>query len=87
MRYKVWIALIVCGTFLALAPPVSDYLASRQIAQMLVERKDFNSVSLGQPLMSSEYRFGCWALGAAMIGVGTVGGWREHGGYLDDGAI
>jgi hypothetical protein len=84
MRYKIWITLVVCGTLLALAPPVSDYLASYQVAQVMVERKDFSSVSLGQPLMSSEYRFGCWALGAAMIVVGIVGGWRQHGDHIDD---
>jgi hypothetical protein len=30
MRYKIWITLIVCGTLLALAPPISDYLAARR---------------------------------------------------------
>jgi hypothetical protein len=34
--------------------------------------------------MSSEYRFGCWALGAAMIMVGTIGGWREDAGKPGD---
>jgi hypothetical protein len=84
MRYKVWIALIVCGTLLALAPPVSDYISNYQISRVLLERKDFNSVSFGIAPMSSEYRFGCWALGAAMIGIGVIGGWREHGGYIDE---
>ncbi len=77
MRYKIWTTLIVCGTLIVLAPPAADYLANHQIMQLLVERKDFTSVNLGLPPMSSEYRFGCWALGAVMIAVGIVGGCRE----------
>jgi hypothetical protein len=84
MRYKIWMTLIVCGTIIALAPPLSDYLSNYRISQMLIERKDFNSVSLGILPMSSEYRFGCWALGAAMILVGILGGWREDAGVSDN---
>jgi hypothetical protein len=73
MRHEVATTLIICGTLLALAPPVSDYFADHQISQILQERKDFNSVSLGILPMSSEYRFGCWALGAVMIGIGVLG--------------
>jgi len=80
MRYKIWMTLIICGTIIVLAPPMSDYLSNYRISQMLIERKDFNSVSLGILPMSSEYRFGCWALGAAMILVGILGGWREDAG-------
>jgi hypothetical protein len=72
MRHEVAIALIICGTALALAPPLSDHFQDQQIAQLLLERKDFNSVSLGILPMSSQYRFGCWALGAVMIGVGIA---------------
>jgi hypothetical protein len=84
MRYKIWITLIVCGTLIALAPPLSDYLFNHQVQRMLIERKDFNSMSFGTPLMSSEYRFGCWALGGAMIAVGTIGGRRESDRRADD---
>src|SRR3954468_16753183 len=55
MRYKIWIALIVCGTFLVIVPPVSDYLMNYRVSQMLLERKDFNSVNLGVLPMSSQY--------------------------------
>jgi hypothetical protein len=48
------------------------------------ERKDFNTFSLGLAQMSSEYRFGCWALGAVMILIGTIGGWREDAGSPSD---
>jgi hypothetical protein len=84
MRYKIWMTLIICGTIIVLAPPLSDYLSNYRISQMLIERKDFNSVSLGILPMSSEYRFGCWALGAAMILVGVIGGWREDGDMPDN---
>jgi hypothetical protein len=84
MRYKIWMTLIICGTIIVLAPPLSDYLSNYRISQMLIERKDFNSVSLGLSPMSSEYRFGCWALGAAMIVVGVLGGWREDPGVSDN---
>lgn len=84
MRYKIWITLIVCGTLLVLAPPLSDYLSNYRLSLLLVERKDFNSINFGLAPMSSEYRFGCWALGAAMILVGTIGGWRENGGQPDE---
>jgi hypothetical protein len=75
MRYEVATTLIICGTLLALAPPVSDYISDQQIAQILVARKDFTSFSMGIPPMSTEYRLGCWALGAVMIGIGVVGSW------------
>jgi hypothetical protein len=77
MRYKIWPTLIICGTILVLAPPLSDYLDNYRVSQMLIERKDINRVSFNQAPMSSEYRFGCWALGGAMVLIGTIGGWRE----------
>jgi hypothetical protein len=83
MRYKIWITLIVCGTLIVFAPTLSIYLANREISQIMIERKDFNSFSLGHAPMSSEYRFGCWVLGAAMILVGTIGGWREDASSSD----
>jgi hypothetical protein len=60
-----------------LASPLSDYLTNLRISQMLIERKDFNSVSFGLSPVSNEYRFGCWAMGAIIILVGIIGGWRE----------
>ena len=84
MRYKIWIALIICGTFLVITPPLSDYLTNYRISQILVERTDFNSVNFGVSPMSSQYRFGCWALGAAMVLVGVIGGWREESGVSGD---
>jgi hypothetical protein len=84
MRYKIWLTLIICGTIIVLAPPLSDYLINYRISEMLIERKDFNSVSFGLSPMSSQYRFGCWALGATMILVGVIGGWREEASRIED---
>jgi hypothetical protein len=79
MRYKIWMTVIICGTLLVLASPISDYMYGKQLADLLIERKDFNNISLSTERMTGGYRFGCYALGAIMIGVGIIGGWREHG--------
>lgn len=84
MRYKIWLTLIVCGTLIVLAPPLSDYLFNHQVSQMLIERKDFANFSFGIAPMSSPYRFGCWALGSLMIAVGIIGGWREPASHPDE---
>lgn len=73
LRYEVAVTLIGCGTLLALAPPLSDYLAMRQIASIIVEREDFNRVSMGIEPMSETYRAGLWTLAAAMIGIAVAG--------------
>jgi hypothetical protein len=78
MRHEVAIVLIICGTLLALAPPASDYYNQREALQVLVDRPNLDDLHITFPQMSSEYRFGCWALGAAVIGVGIYGGWRRR---------
>jgi hypothetical protein len=80
MRYHIWMTLVMCGTLIVLAPPISDYLAGYQLQKILSERKDIGNVNFGLGTvgpMSENYRFGCWALGAAMIAVAVVGGSRE----------
>ena len=77
MRYKLWITLIVCGTLLVVLPPLSDYMASFQASKILAEQKEFQRINYKIAPMSIEYRFGCLALGAAMIGIGVLCGWRE----------
>lgn len=69
MRHEVAVALILCGTALAVTPPASDYLNQRQITQVLIQREDFSNVSSGIAPMSQQYRLGCWGLGAAMIAI------------------
>jgi len=78
MRTEVTIVLVICGTLLVLAPPASDYFATQQAAKLLAAQHDFQSVHFGIQPMSETYRLGCWALGAAMIFVGIVGGWFNH---------
>lgn len=73
MRYEVVTTLILCGTLLVLAPPISDYLARRQVVEVFVARTEFNNVTLNVEPLSSEYRLGCWILGAAMICIGVFG--------------
>ena len=60
------VALIVVGGILILAPIVADYLHEAHRVQLM--EKGASSVTLPEPL-SSEYRFGCWFTGAAMIAV------------------
>jgi hypothetical protein len=48
MRYKIWITLIVCGTLIVLASPVSDYFATYQVSRVMVERKDANNINFFQ---------------------------------------
>ena len=91
MRYEIAIALILCGTLLVLAPPVSDHLAARQASEVMKSRPDLMSaefVSSGLRPMSYTYRAGCMALGAAMIGTGVLGsfcckGASAHGETFD----
>ena len=71
MKTGIAIALIVCGTFLVVTPAVHDYLLVRSLSGVLLSRTDLLSVNVGEP-MSSAYRFVCWALGAAMIGIAVV---------------
>jgi hypothetical protein len=85
MRHEVAIALIICGTLLALAPPASDHFTNRLIAQLMAEQPDVISFSLNSKPMSSNYRFGCWALGAAMVGIGIIGSFKSCGGNNYDG--
>lgn len=78
MRHPIAIVLIFCGTLLVLAPPASDYLREREATLLLRERSDFTQVRLATDALSTEYRFGCWALGAAMIAVGIYGAWPRE---------
>jgi hypothetical protein len=60
------VALIVVGGILILAPIVADYLHEAHRVQLM--EKGASSVTLPEPL-SSEYRFGYWFTGTAMIAV------------------
>ena len=78
MRNEVSVILILCGTLLVVTPPASDYLARREQIKAMIARTDLNNISTTPGAMSDQYRFGCWALGAAMIGIGVVGSWSRR---------
>ena len=75
MDRRVAIVLIVMGSLLAAVPPASDYLHERNVTQIMIAEPGPARIQMRRP-MSSEYRFGCWALGAAMIGIGVLGSLR-----------
>ena len=60
--------LIVFGAVLILAPVVADSIRTSHVARLL--EAGANSVTL-DPAISTEYAFGCWLAGAAMVGVGV----------------
>jgi len=76
MRPAVSVALIVCGAIIVVIPPVYDYLLAQMGASVMVARTDMASINVGEPL-SQVYRFGCFALGAAMIVIAIVGAFKK----------
>jgi hypothetical protein len=75
MRNYIAIALIVCGTLLALAPILSDCIQGLEIAKALSGRWPiYPSGFYRQPLEES-YRIATWLLGGSMIGLGFTSGW------------
>lgn len=84
MRHELAVTLVVCGTLLALAPPLYDYFAGRAQASAMLEvvkavasQSDAKIQTTVWPQLSSDYRFGCWMLGAMTIAIGVIGGWRR----------
>ncbi|MCA9238338.1 MAG: hypothetical protein KDA44_22855 [Planctomycetales bacterium] len=73
LRYEMAVTLVICGTLLAITPPVSDYFARRQIAEVIIARTDFQTVSMAVDTLSRPYRASLWLLGAVMIAVGIGG--------------
>ena len=65
MKSSVAITLIIAGVCLIAAPIIADYLHTAQVAAAL-GKTGVTSVQLHYSL-SSEYRFGCWAIGSAII--------------------
>ena len=60
--------LIVFGAVLILAPVVANTIRTSQVASLL--EAGANNVSL-DPAVSTEYAFGCWLAGAAMVALGV----------------
>ncbi len=77
MRRQIALGLIICGTLLALAPVLSDFVQGLQMAQALGhDIAATDSTFLRQPLDGS-FQVASWLMGGAMVTLGAVGGWRE----------
>ena len=71
MKTPAVITLVIMGAFLIAAPIASDYLPRAQIVEAF-STTGANQVTLGENL-SEAYRFGCWLVGALMIGAAIIG--------------
>jgi hypothetical protein len=78
MRNCVAIVLIVCGTLLASAPAVSDFLQAREVAQQLSDKAATAQRTFFRQPLEEGYRVGSWILGGAMISLGIIGCRRDH---------
>jgi hypothetical protein len=70
MRIEIVITFIVGGVIVVALPPLSDAWRAFMVTRLL--ERGSNSVML-EGRMEDIYRFGCWALGALMIGVAVIG--------------
>ncbi|MGC4031715.1 MAG: hypothetical protein QM754_08275 [Tepidisphaeraceae bacterium] len=70
MKTAVAVVLIVCGVVLVAIPPLSDAWRTLMVTRLL--EGGAGQVNLTGEL-SEVYRIGCFALGAAMIGIGVIG--------------
>ena len=66
MRTPVVITLIIAGAFVIALPPLSDAWRTMMLTQALTHGANF---APWEGLMDGPYRFGCWLLGAVMIGI------------------
>lgn len=71
MKSGVAIALIIGGVVLIAMPPLSDVWQTSMIAWVMQSKHDNMSVALPGE-MDGIYRFACWLMGAAMIGIAVV---------------
>jgi hypothetical protein len=74
MRSGVAMALIVCGTLLALMPSISDYLHGDQVSQFLADRTIQTGITKIHQPFGVTFRASAWALGISMITLGAVSG-------------
>jgi hypothetical protein len=78
MRRNIALVLIICGTFLALAPVLSDLVQGLQMAQAMGQpAAPTDSTFLRQPLDGS-FQVASWLMGGAMVTLGAVGGRRQN---------
>ncbi len=70
MRSAIGVCLIIFGTIIVSLPAISD-LSRNYFAMQMMSPEGFHNISIGGA-MSSEYRFGCWILGACMIATSAI---------------
>jgi hypothetical protein len=75
MRKYTAIALIVCGTILALAPVVSDFIQGLAVAEAMSGRSPREPSGFYRQPLEESYRIGTWLLGGSMAGLGLISGW------------
>lgn len=84
MKTPVAITLVIMGGLLVAFPILSDYLHRAQTVEAL-NAIESGSISL-QSTLSTEYRFGCWLLGAGMIGAAIFASRRDCTGVSQHGS-
>ena len=70
MRTPAVITVVVMGSLLIAAPILSDYLQRAQMVEAL-SKTNASQITLGESL-SEAYRFGCWLVGAVMVGAAIL---------------
>jgi hypothetical protein len=75
MRKSLAIVLIVCGTFLALAPSASEFIQGLEVAKALSGRSPAHPSGFYRQPLEECYRLGTWLLGGSMVGLGIIRGW------------
>ena len=75
MKPAVAVALILCGAILIVVPPLSNFFWGLNVTRL---SEATHMVAMGLPgQMGGEYQFGCFAGGAAMIGIAIYASvWR-----------
>ena len=69
MKTAVAVTLIIAGVVVVAIPPLSDAWRAHILSRLL--EHGATSVNL-EGRMEDLYRFGCWLLGTAMIGIGVI---------------
>ena len=74
MRNNIAIVLVLCGTILALAPEVSDFMQGWRMAQAMSEPVSATASGFFRQPLEQSYRIGTWNLGGTLVGFGIVFG-------------
>ena len=73
MKTAVAVTLIIAGVVVVAIPPLSDAWRTLMLTRLM--EQGATSVNL-EGRLEDPYRFGCWLLGAVMIGVGVVASFK-----------